>query len=129
MQNEYQAKSTVIQCVSDQIGLRKTKRGFGATYSAILRGVECEKNALLRANRNISFEKVVAQIEKGGLLNVVEHHNPTKYTTQRILIVAIESYVYLVPFVQSDTEVMLKTIYPSRKATLKYLPRVVQVAA
>lgn len=88
-----------------------------------------KKNALLRANRNISFEKIVAQIEMGGLLNVVEHHNPIKYPAQRILIVAIESYVYLVPFVQSDTEVMLKTIYPSRKATRKYLPRVAQVAA
>ena len=79
------------------------------------------KNAQLRAERHISFEEIVYHIEIGGLLDVVEHPNPTKYPGQRIFVVAIENYAYLIPFVESDTEVFLKTIIPSRKATRKYL--------
>jgi len=79
------------------------------------------KNAQLRAERNISFEEIVYHIEIGGLLDIVEHPNPTKYPGQRIFIVAIQDYAYLVPFVESDTEIFLKTIIPSRKATRKYL--------
>jgi len=33
---------------------------------------------------------------------------------------AIEGYVYLVPFVESEDEVFLKTTVPSRKATRTY---------
>ena len=86
------------------------------------------KNILLRDNRNISFEDIVYHMEKGELLDVIAHHNPAKYPTQRILIVAIEAYAYLVPFVQSGTEVTLKTIYPNRKATRKYLRSLAKVA-
>ena len=40
---------------------------------------------------------------------------------QQIHVIAIEEYVYLVPFVETDEEVFLKTIIPSRKATRDYL--------
>jgi len=79
------------------------------------------KNTLLRAERDISFQEIIYHIERSGLLDVIAHHNPAKYPTQRILAVVIEAYVYLVPFVQSGTEIALKTIYPSREATRKYL--------
>jgi len=69
----------------------------------------------------VSFEEVVFYIERGQLLDIVEHPNPEKYRGQRILVVNINQYAYLVPFVETEHEVFLKTIIPSRKATKEYL--------
>lgn len=80
-----------------------------------------EKNQLLKLERNISFEDVVFHIEKKDVLDIVEHPNQEKYKGQRIFIVNIENYAYLVPFVESEQEIFLKTIIPSRKATRNYL--------
>ena len=80
-----------------------------------------EKNELLKATRNICFEDVIFYIEAGGLLNIVNHPNQVKYAEQKVYVVDIEGYVYLVPFVESDEEVFLKTIIPSHKATKHYL--------
>ena len=76
-----------------------------------------EKNALLKAERGISFEDAVFHIMAGDILDTVEHPNQKRYPGQHIHVIAIEEYVYLVPFVESDAEVFLKTIIPSRKAT------------
>lgn len=80
-----------------------------------------EKNALLRAKRGISFEGVVFHIMSGDVLDTFDHPNQERYPGQQIHIIAIEDYVYLVPFVESEEEVFLKTIIPSRKATKSYL--------
>lgn len=80
-----------------------------------------EKNKRLKAERGVSFEEVVFHIERGQLLDIVEHPNPEKYKGQRIFIVNINDYAYLIPFVETGPEVVLKTIIPSRKATRKYL--------
>jgi hypothetical protein len=80
-----------------------------------------EKNERLKAGRGVCFEQVVLHIEQGDLLDVVEHPNKFKYPNQHVLIVKIESYVYLVPFVEDETYKFLKTIIPSRKATRYYL--------
>ena len=80
-----------------------------------------EKNAWLKANRSISFEEIIFHIELGGELDIVHHPNQAKYPGQEISIVQVEDYVYLVPFVESDREIFLKTIIPSRKATKRYL--------
>ncbi len=82
-----------------------------------------EKNEVLKAQRGVSFEEVVYYIEKGQLLDVVQHPNQQKYPGQRLFIVKMNNYVYLVPFVESEHEIFLKTIIPSRKATKKYLKR------
>ena len=79
------------------------------------------KNRRLKAERNVSFEEVVFYIERGQLLDIVEHPNQEKYRGQRIFIVNIDDYAYLVPFVETEREILLKTIIPSRKATKKYL--------
>jgi uncharacterized DUF497 family protein len=79
------------------------------------------KNKRLKVERNVSFEEVVFHIERGQLLDIVEHPNQEKYKGQRIFIVNINDYAYLVPFVETEREVFLKTIIPSRKATKKYL--------
>ncbi|MFQ5612480.1 MAG: BrnT family toxin [Anaerolineae bacterium] len=80
-----------------------------------------EKNQLLKAERNISFEEVVFHIEKKEVLDIVEHPNQEKYKGQKMFIININNYAYLVPFVESEEGIFLKTIIPSRKATKKYL--------
>ena len=79
------------------------------------------KNAKLKADRGIGFEDVVFHIERGDLLDILEHPNPDRYAGQRIFVVQREEYVYLVPFVEDEHTVFLKTIIPSRKATKQYL--------
>ncbi len=82
-----------------------------------------EKNQRLKVERDVSFEEVVAHIAAGGLLDIVEHPNPEKYEGQRLFIVKMRDYVWLVPFVETEDEIFLKTVIPSRKATRKYLGR------
>jgi hypothetical protein len=38
-----------------------------------------------------------------------------------MVVVEIQNYAYLVPCVENDEEIFLKTMIPSRKATAKYL--------
>ncbi len=80
-----------------------------------------EKNRFLQAERNVSFEDVVYHIMAGGILDTFEHPNQERYPGQQIHVVEIEGYAYLVPFVESEDEVFLKTVIPSRKATKTYL--------
>jgi uncharacterized DUF497 family protein len=80
-----------------------------------------EKNILLKAERQISFEEIVLYIEMGFLLDVLEHPNQQKYKGQKVFVAQVDDYVYLVPFIETEKEVFLKTIIPSRKATRKYL--------
>jgi hypothetical protein len=80
-----------------------------------------EKNTKLISERDISFEDVVIAIEEGNLLETVKHPDKTRYPGQKIFVVRIQEYVYLVPFVEDDKKVFLKTIIPSRKATKKYI--------
>ena len=79
------------------------------------------KNAKLLAERGIGFEEIVFYIERGEVLDILEHPNPDRYPGQRIFIVARDGYAYLVPFVEDGRTVFLKTIIPSRKATRQYL--------
>lgn len=79
------------------------------------------KNNLLIKERNISFPEVVKAIKEGDLLDVIDHYNKEKYSQQSIFIIKLKDYVYLVPFVESNQEIFLKTIIPSRKMTKKYL--------
>ena len=82
-----------------------------------------EKNEALQRGRGISFEAAVFHISQGDLLDILEHPNQKRYPGQRIFVVKIVNYAYLIPFVESETEIFLKTIIPSRKATATYLPR------
>ncbi len=83
-----------------------------------------EKDRLLREARGVSFEVIVSAIERGGLLDILEHPNQVRYPGQLIYVVDMGGYVYLVPFViQTDGTRFLKTIIPSRKATRSYSRR------
>jgi hypothetical protein len=81
------------------------------------------KNSQLKQQRNISFEEIVLHISTGRVLDIVHHPNSLKYPNQRIFLVLIRDYVWLVPFTETDTEIALKTAIPSRKATREYLAR------
>jgi len=80
-----------------------------------------EKNEKLKAERGVGFERIILHIERGDLLDVIEHPNRLKYPNQKILVVKVENYAYLVPFVEDEEGKFLKTIIPSRKATREYL--------
>ncbi len=80
-----------------------------------------EKNKRLKELRHISFEEIIYYIESGQLLDIIDNPNSEKYQGQRIFIVNVNDYAYLVPFIESENEIFLKTIIPSRKATRKYL--------
>jgi hypothetical protein len=80
-----------------------------------------DKNQQLQQQRGMTFDDIIQAIEQGNLLDVIKHYNPDKYPNQKIFLVKIDNYVYLVPFVENDLEIFLKTIIPSRKMTKKYL--------
>lgn len=80
-----------------------------------------EKNESLKIERGVSFEEVVFHIERGNLRDILEHRNQRRYPGQRIFVVDIGGYAYLVPFVENEAEIFLKTVIPSRKATITYL--------
>jgi hypothetical protein len=80
-----------------------------------------EKEQWLSEARGLSFQHIIHHIERGDLLDIREHPNREKYPNQRILIVRMDSYVYIVPYVQDGETLFLKTIIPSRKETKRYL--------
>jgi len=80
-----------------------------------------DKNEKLKKERNISFEDVIYYIENEKLRAILKHKNQERYPGQKIYAVEINNYIYLVPFVETENEIFLKTIIPSRKATKKYL--------
>lgn len=80
-----------------------------------------EKNEWLKAERGVGFEQVLLLIEKGKILDIIEHKNKAKYPNQKVLIVDIRGYAYCVPFVETEKEIFLKTIFPDRRSTKRYL--------
>ncbi len=75
-----------------------------------------EKNELLKAEKRISFERIVVAIEEGHLLDIIEHPSIERYKNQKILIVDIEGYAICVPFVEEmNGDFFFKTLFPSRK--------------
>ena len=80
-----------------------------------------DKNQELIVGRGVSFEEAIFYIENGGLLDDITHPNASDYPNQRIFVICIKEYVHLIPYVESDDEVFLKTIIPSRKFTKLYL--------
>lgn len=79
------------------------------------------KNLLLKKERNISFEEIIKDIAEGRLLDRVKHPNKDKYPNQFVFYINHKNYVYAVPFVEDKNKIFLKTIYPDRVATKKYL--------
>jgi len=82
---------------------------------------DSEKNKWLKKVRGRSFDDIVFYINQGCLLDTISHPNRERYPNQKMFIINIEDYAYLVSFVETEKVIFLKTIIPSRKATKKYL--------
>ncbi len=80
-----------------------------------------EKNEWLRENRDICFEDILFYIDNDFLIDDLEHPNQEKYPRQRMMVFNIDDYIYIVPYIETEDEIFLKTIIPSRKATKDYL--------
>ncbi|MBI3559384.1 toxin [Candidatus Gottesmanbacteria bacterium] len=80
-----------------------------------------DKNEILKIERDVSFEDVVLAVQEGRLLKTVNHPNQEKHPGQKIMIIEIDNYAYVIPYVEDEQKFFLKTIYPSRAATKKYL--------
>ena len=80
-----------------------------------------EKNEWLLQERGITFEDIVFHLAHDGLLDTLEHPKSRQYPGQRLFIVNVEGYACIVPFVEDDDKIFLKTIIPSRKMTKQYL--------
>ncbi len=80
-----------------------------------------DKNEWLKQEREVCFEDVKAALETGRLIAVIPNPNMVRYPAQKELLVEIKGYAYIVPFVEDEEKIFLKTIIPSRKATKKYL--------
>ena len=80
-----------------------------------------QKNQQLIRERDKSFEEVIFHMQTGGLLDDIAHPNKEVYPHQRVFVVNVQGYVWLVPYVESEQEIFLKTLIPSRKFTRDYL--------
>jgi len=78
------------------------------------------KNKLLKRERNISFERIVFHLSQGDVWKKADHPNQERYPGQKIYFVIVEDYIYIVPYVEENDCLFLKTIIPSRKATRDY---------
>ena len=76
-----------------------------------------EKNEILKRERGICFEEIAYFIESGQIIGIEE--NPG-YPNQKMYVLEIDNYAIIVPYVENDIEIFLKTAFPSRKYTKKY---------
>lgn len=82
-----------------------------------------EKNLILKETREVSFDDVLDAIGKGEILDDIQHPNKKKYPKQKILVIKINNYIYAIPYIinKATKTIFLKTVYPSRILTKKYL--------
>jgi hypothetical protein len=80
-----------------------------------------EKDADLRRRYGFGFDRIVDAVNEGRTLDDREHPNAARYAHQRQLVVEMGEYAWVVPYVEDEDQVFLKTFFPSRKATAEYL--------
>ncbi|HBS25667.1 MAG TPA: toxin [Gammaproteobacteria bacterium] len=74
-----------------------------------------EKNKQLKQERGLCFEDVEIALSTGGFVDDQPHPNQERFPNQQLLIVLIDGYPCVVPYVRDNEKLFLKTIYPSRK--------------
>jgi uncharacterized DUF497 family protein len=67
-----------------------------------------EKNAKLKQERGVSFEMVILAMEQGQVLDDLVHPNLQQYANQRMMIIQLGDYAWLVPYVETESELFLK---------------------
>ena len=76
-----------------------------------------QKNEILKQERGISFEEIAYLIEYGQILGIEEN---SSRPNQKMYVLEIDNYAIIVPYVEKDNEIFLKTAFPSRKYTKCY---------
>ncbi len=79
-----------------------------------------DKNKQLQSERNLSFESIVVAIEQGRLMDILPNSSK-HYAHQSVLVVEVDDYLVLVPFVEDEEKIFLKTAFRSRKVTKKWV--------
>ena len=82
-----------------------------------------EKAAALRKDitrGKVGFEDCVIAMDDGRILADIDNPSP-RYPGQRMMVLRINDYAYVVPYIETDEEIFLKTVFPSRKHTALYL--------
>lgn len=79
------------------------------------------KNETLIVERGVSFEDIIVVIFEGNVLTSFDHPNQKKYPGQKVYVVELHGYAYVVPYVEDGEKILLKTIFPSRRYTEIYL--------
>lgn len=82
-----------------------------------------EKNEQLKIQRAVSFEDVVDVLIEIGAVGRFPHPNQKRYLNQQVFVIIMKDYAYVVPFVEDDEKIFLKTIFPSRKYTKVYVEK------
>ena len=80
-----------------------------------------EKNECLKRERGISFEELALLLAAGRIWKTTAHSNQRKYPNQRVFLVPVDGYIYIVPYVIDGETIFLKTAFPHRIATQDYL--------
>ena len=76
-----------------------------------------DKNEILKEERGVTFEEIAYLIESGNIITIEEN---SSRPDQKIYVLEIEKYVVIVPFVENENVIFLKTAFPSRKYTKLY---------
>lgn len=80
-----------------------------------------EKDEWLKKNRNVGFEDIRKALEGDGLVKKINNPNKKKYPKQKLFLIKLKDYIFMVPFVEESEYFFLKTIIPSRKYTKQFL--------
>ena len=86
-----------------------------------------DKNTRLKLTRGIGFDEIFKIIENKAFLDLIDNPNQKKYRNQKLFLIQIEDLVFVVPFVEEEDYIFLKTVYPSQKYTKKYLAKKLKV--
>ena len=79
-----------------------------------------DKNSILKSQRGFSFNDVLKQIKKHGIIDNYKHPNEERYPNQYIYVIELDSYIHYIPYVFDGDDIFLKNIIPSRKLHKKY---------
>ncbi len=75
-----------------------------------------EKNELLKKVRKVTFDDLVDA-------RLIGMENHPKLAHQKLMLVEYRKQVWVIPYVEGKDYYFLKTAFPSRKHTKKYLGR------
>lgn len=80
-----------------------------------------EKDRWLIEKRGIGFKEISQKIIKRRMIRIIKHPNKKKFPKQKMFLVRVKDYIFIVPFIEEENYIFLKTVYPSRKYIKKYI--------